>query len=204
MIHLPMTEADTLRAEVLALFNDVPSAIVNRAILDAATNMMQYIKPRRTLTIPVQKGVAEYDINKHLPDGIKIATVYEVKQHGCCLQPMHECQSSCTPAFDLDTEGWLELDPPPGDDGELELTVELMVDNEACRVPQVLMTRYRQAFKHAVWAELYGTPSISDDNGLRRAQVHAQTAKALITEAVSHRATRGKAGLHIQRGERVL
>lgn len=204
MIQLQMTDSDTLRDEVLALFSDVPPAIVNRAILDAATNLMQYIKPRRTLTVPVQKGVAEYDINKYLPDGVKIATVYEVKQHGCCLRPKLECQSSCAPAFELDTEGWLELDPPPGGDGELELTVELMIDNESCRVPQVLMTRYRQAFKHAVWAELYGMPSIGGDDGLRQASVHAQTAKALIVEAVSHRALHGKAGLHIQRGERIL
>ena len=201
---IPMTPIDRLREATLVLFPDAVPAVVDEAIVTAAQQLYPYLKEQRDFALPVQAGVHEYSLRELVSDDLTIEAVREVRHGGCCLRRRQDC-FNCAETFSVDAEGWLTLDPAPAHDStdEYEVVLELGVADGACAIPTILTTRYNKALRNAVWAEMYLLPGMpwSDPS---RAEYYGHIAKAVITEAMTHKALDGKSGLQIQQGETIL
>jgi hypothetical protein len=196
-------EFDRIAATLGVQFPELPDRALHDALDRAVRQAMDYVKVQRWVYIPVQAGVHEYDVNALAPDGFIVRTIKEVRFNDCCMATLRECYH-CPRGWELDTSGWLRFDPAPSSDSldEYKALLDLKVEPGACVIPPELH-QFDRAIHNYAQAEVLALAGLPYYN-LNTAGVHARVAKALMVDAVTHRAMRGKSGTHIQRGERIL
>lgn len=201
-IFEPVADTSDLIKEMQAQFDNVPSALVKRAIIETTRSILKHAPLERKLPITVQANVEDYDLNDMVAP-YEVEAVVSLKFCDGCVPVVNECRGACL-SWEYTHDGKLMIYTPQSDsDDQFVAHAVITTPSTVCIVPQLIMRRYREALSDGVISRLFSMPSMPWTD-LRASGYYAGLSNAAMVEAQTMRAVRGSQQPYIQKGTRVL
>jgi len=203
IVHASEDDFNLLVQEGMTFFPEASWGQVSRALVDAVNALSKHAPIHRSFPLTVQAGVTDYPMIDNIEPWI-ISSVEWVKYGDVCLPTRSECGTCQSLSWEFEDEDYLQIYTPQEDSSDrFVVRAALALSSGACVVPAKYVRRYREALMFSMKAKMHYMTNMPWTD-LRVAGALDVQADARMIEARTHEATKGKRGLQIQYGERVL